>query len=108
MIDRLDIASDTGICLPFVMDLQERRVIWADLGLTSSPRWNNVQNNLSGISLMLRALVHTPRPDLETLFDLHARARGERVASPQQAQAVFALHQGVTPFDTDLIRSRFL
>ncbi|WP_434601761.1 TerD family protein [Pseudomonas sp. Z4-7] len=108
VIDRLDIASDTGICLPFVMDLQERRVIWADLGLTSSPRWNNVQNNLSGISLMLRALVHTPRPDLETLFDLHARARGERVASPQQAQAVFAPHQGVTPFDTDLIRSQFL
>lgn len=108
VIDRIDIASNTVICLPFVMDLQERRVIWADLGLTSSPRWNNVQNNLSGISLMLRALVHTPRPDLETLFDLHARARGERVASSQQAQTVFALDQGITPFDTGLIRSQFL
>lgn len=108
VFDRIDIASDTQICLPFVMDLQERRVIWADLGLTSAPRWNNVGNNLSGISLMLRALVHTPRPDLETLFDLHVRARGERVASPQQAQAVFAPDQGITPFDTDLIRSQFL
>ncbi|CAN1598938.1 TerD family protein [Pseudomonas mediterranea] len=108
VIDRIDIASNTVICLPFVMDLQERRVIWADLGLTSSPRWNNVQNNLSGISLMLRALVHTPRPDLETLFDLHVRARGERVASPQQAQTVFTPDQGITPFDTDLIRSQFL
>ena len=75
VVDRIDIASDTQICLPFVMDLQERRVTWADLGLTSTPRWNNVRNNLSGVSLMLRALVHTPRPDLETLFDLHARAR---------------------------------
>jgi hypothetical protein len=108
VFDRIDIASDTVICLPFVMDLQERRMIWADLGLTSSPRWNNVGNNLSGVSLMLRALVHTPRPDLETLFDLHVRARGERVASPQQAQAVFAPDQGITPFDTDLIRSQFL
>ncbi|MBH3405240.1 TerD family protein [Pseudomonas glycinae] len=108
VFDRIDIASDTQICLPFVMDLQERRVIWADLGLTSSPRWNNVGNNLSGVSLKLRALVHTPRPDLETLFDLHVRARGERVASPQQAQAVFAPDQGITPFDTDLIRSQFL
>ena len=108
VFDRIDIASDTVICLPFVMDLQERRMIWADLGLTSSTRWNNVGNNLSGISLMLRALVHTPRPDLETLFDLHVRARGERVASPQQAQAVFAPDQGITPFDTDLIRSQFL
>lgn len=108
VFDRIDIASDTQICLPFVMDLQERRVIWADLGLTSAPRWNNVGNNLSGVSLMLRALVHTPRPDLETLFDLHVRARGDRVASPQQAQAVFAPDQGITPFDTDLIRSQFL
>ncbi len=108
VFDRIDIASDTGICLPFVMDLQERCMIWADLGLTSSPRWNNVQTNLSGVSLMLRALVHTPRPDLETLFDLHVRARGERVATPQQAEAVFAPDQGVTPFDTDLIRSQFL
>jgi hypothetical protein len=108
VFDRIDIASDARICLPFVMDLQERRMIWADLGFTSSPRWNNVGNNLSGISLMLRALVHTPRPDLETLFDLHVRARGERVASPQQAQAVFAPDQGITPFDTDLIRSQFL
>ncbi len=108
VFDRIDIASNTAICLPFVMDLQERRMIWADLGLTSSPWWNNVQNNLRGVSLMLRALVHTPRPDLETLFDLHARARGERVASTQQAQAVFAPDQGLTPFDTDLIRSQFL
>lgn len=108
VFDRIDIASDTGICLPFVMDLQERRMIWADLGLSSSARWNNVQSNLSGVSLMLRALVHTPRPDLETLFDLHVRARGKRVASPQQAQAVFAPDQGITPFDTDLIRSQFL
>ncbi|RBL71321.1 hypothetical protein C3E98_011570 [Pseudomonas sp. MWU13-2625] len=108
VFDRVDIASDTIICLPFVMDLQERRTIWADLGLTSSPRWNNVGNNLSGVSLMLRALVHTPRPDLATLFDLHVRARGERVASPEQANAVFAPEQGITPFDTDLIRSQFL
>jgi hypothetical protein len=108
VIDRIDIASDTRICLPFVMDLQERRVIWADLGLTSSPRWNNVRNNLSGVSLMLRALVHTPRPDLETLFDLHARARGERVSEPQRAQTVFSPHEGVTPFDVDVIRSQFL
>lgn len=108
VLDRIDIASDTKICLPFVMDLQERRMIWADLGLTSSVRWNNVENNLSGVSLMLQALIHTPKPDLATLFDLHVRARGERVESPQQAQAVFAPDQGITPFDTDLIRSQFL
>jgi hypothetical protein len=38
VVDRLDVASDTKICLPFLMDLQQRRVVWADLGLTSSLR----------------------------------------------------------------------
>jgi hypothetical protein len=30
------------------------------------------------------------------------------VASAQQAQTVFAPDQGLTPFDTDLIRSQYL
>ena len=107
VVDRIDIASDTQICLPFVMDLQERRVIWADLGLTSTPRWNNVRNNLSGVSLMLRALVHTPRPDLETLFDLHVRARGTGGNAAAGRDRICA-SPGITPFDVDVIRSRFL
>jgi len=67
-----------------------------------------VKNNLSGVSLMLRALATQAKPDLFTLFTLHGRARGELVDSPAAAQSVFSLKDGVTPFDVDTIRAEFL
>lgn len=106
--DRLDLTSDATFCIPFVLDLQERHILWTDIGLTEQPSWINVRNNLSGVSLMLRAMSTLARPDLFTLFSLHAQARGQRVATPQEAQTVFSVHEGVTPFDLACIRSAFL
>ncbi len=79
-----------------------------DIGLTEQPSWINVRNNLSGVSLMLRAMSTLARPDLFTLFSLHARARGQPVATRQEADTVFSVHEGVTPFDLGHIRSAFL
>ena len=79
-----------------------------DIALQAQPRWNNVHNNLSGVSLMLRALNSLVKTDLHTLFSLHARARGEVVQSAHEAQTVFSVRQGITPFDVDRIRAEFL
>lgn len=48
------------------------------------------------------------KPDLHTLFDLHVRARGMRVESPESADTVFSVSQGITPFEVDRIRAQFL
>ncbi|RZI85323.1 MAG: hypothetical protein EOP38_05330 [Rubrivivax sp.] len=108
VIDKVDIASDTRICLPLILDLAEREVLWADIAMKEQPRWNNVRNNLTGVSLMLRALSGMVKPDLQTLFTLHAKARGSVVSQQHEADAVFSLHAGVTPFCTDDIRSSYL
>ncbi|MEZ2298099.1 TerD family protein [Variovorax sp. RCC_210] len=108
VIDRVDVAADTTICLPAIFDLEAREVIWADIALKQSPLWNNVQSNLAGVSLMLRSLVELAKPDLHTLFMLHARARGQLVEAAGEADTVFGVHQGVTPFDTDRIRADFM
>ncbi|MDO9433860.1 TerD family protein [Hydrogenophaga sp.] len=109
VVDKVDLASDTRICLPLILDLREQEVLWADIALRDDPRWrNSVRNNLAGVSLMLRALSSMVRPDLQTLFNLHARARGHRVDQAEGADTVFALHEGVTPFCTDDIRSLYL
>jgi hypothetical protein len=108
VVDRIDVASDTQISLPLALDLEARQVLWMDVALKEQPRWNNVQNNLSGVSLMLRAISSLVKPDLHTLFSLHGRARGELVQAASQAQTVFAVHEGVTPFDVDRIRAEFL
>lgn len=106
--DRLDLSANQQTCLPFIIDLEQRCILWTDIGLGGYPRWNNVANNLSGISLMLRAMTSLAAPDLHTLFALHAEARGSRVDRPEQADTLFGLREGITPFDTDRIRAEFL
>jgi len=109
VVDKVDVAADTRFCLPAIFDLVNREVIWADIALAENPRFaNNVHNNLSGVSLMLRAMAGLRKTDLYTLFRLHVRARGEAVSDMESAQSVFAVDRGVTPFDLDRITAEFL
>jgi hypothetical protein len=106
--DKVDIAANTQVSLPAIFDLAEQRVIWADIALKSSPWWNNVANNLSGVSLMLRAILALQKPTLHTLFGLHIKARGSMAASRKEAGTVFSVDEGVTPFDIDKIAADYL
>jgi hypothetical protein len=84
-------------------------VIWADIALASDPRFpNNVDNNLSGVSLMVRAMTQLRKTDLYTLFGLHIRARGELVEDVESADSVFAVDRGLTPFDLDRIAAEYM
>ncbi len=109
VVDKVDIASNTKMCLPAIFDLAAREVIWADIALATHPRFaNNVHNHLSGVSLMLRALTQLRKTDLHTLFELHVRARGEPVLTAEAAQTVLAVDRGLTPFDLDKITAEFM
>jgi hypothetical protein len=109
VVDKVDIASNTKMCLPAIFDLANREVIWSDIALSTHPRFaNNVHNHLSGVSLMLRALTQLRKTDLYTLFALHVRARGSEVPTANAAKTVFAVDRGVTPFDLDRIAADFL
>jgi hypothetical protein len=109
VVDKVDVASATRICLPAAFDLVNRDVIWADIALAGNPRFvNNVHNNLSGVSLMLRAVTQLRKTDLYTLFGLHVQARGKPVADPKAAQTVFAVDHGISPFDLDRIAAEFM
>ena len=106
--DRIDIASDTRICLPAVFDLHKNEAVWLDIALKNQPTFNNVENNLSGVSLMARALTDLPKTTLHELFSLHVRARGESVDSMEATQTIFAVDQGITPFDLAEIGANWL
>lgn len=106
--DKVDVAANTRICLPAILDLTERKVIWADIALRKHPSWNNVRNNLSGVSVMTRALASLVKTDLHTLFTLHIKARGEPVPEEAGADCVFSVTSGITPFDLNRIASEFM
>lgn len=105
--DKIDLASGTTVSIPVIMDLEERRVVWADVALRS-PGWiNNIHANRDNIARLARAIVGLDRPNLYDLFLMHAEVRGESAAR-DRADTVFSVHEGVTPFDTEKILGEFL
>jgi hypothetical protein len=72
------------------------------------PRWSNVANNLSGVSLMLRAMLGLKKTTLHRLFSLHIKARGSSVPTVAEAEHVFSVNTGTTPFDLDRIAAEYL
>lgn len=107
--DRIDVASETRICIPVVLDLLERKAVWADVGLKRHPRFvNNVEGSSAQMTLIGKSLTELRKPDLYTLFLLHAGARGTPVDRESDADTVFSLERGVTPFDLETIASEYL
>ncbi|WP_340031506.1 TerD family protein [Paenibacillus sp. FSL K6-1122] len=107
--NKIDITADTQIAIPVIMDLVERTVIWTDLALTSHPDYyNNVEGNQKGMVLMGKALTNLRKPHLHDLFMLHAKARGELVDTMDQADTIYSVDQGVTPYDIEQIMAEYL
>ena len=60
---------------------------------------------------MGKAVTGLAKPTLYDLFDMHAEARGTGRCSEitrNEADTVFSLHEGITPFDADRIMSEFM
>ncbi|MCY9693015.1 TerD family protein [Paenibacillus alginolyticus] len=109
VVDRIDIAADTRIAIPVILDLVERKIIWCDLALQKHPNYyNNVEGNQKGMVLMGKAMTSLTKPTLYDLFMLHAVARGRIVEDVDSAQTVFAVKEGITPFDISRIMAEFI
>ncbi|MFC7440986.1 TerD family protein [Laceyella putida] len=107
--EKVDLAADTQICIPAVIDLKERKVIWADLALKRHPDfYNTVEGNQRGMVLMGKAITTLIKPNLYDLFQLHGIARGVLVEEKRGADTVFAVQEGITPFDMEKIMAEFL
>lgn len=107
--NKIDVTADTQIAIPVIIDLVERKVIWTDLSLTRQPNYyNNIEGNQKGMVLMGKAMIALRKPDLHDLFMLHAMARGELVGAPEQADTVFSVGKGTTPYDIEQIMAEYL
>lgn len=107
--DKIDLTADTQIAIPVILDLVERTVIWTDLALKKHPYYyNNVEGNQKGTVLMGKAMTTLTKPTLYDLFTLHATARGRVVEHADEAETIFAVDRGVTPYDIGTIMSEFV
>lgn len=107
--DKIDITASTHACVPVIIDAQDRRVCWADLGLKTLSQINNAANNSVGFSQIGKAIVNLKNSTLGDLFRMHAEGRGQIVDSRDEADTVFGLYDGtVAAFDTSIILSQYL
>ncbi|RVT62696.1 TerD family protein [Niallia taxi] len=107
--NRLDITSDSMICITMILDLYENKVIWTDIALRTEPDYaNNVEENQMGMVLMGKALTSLVKPNLYDLFKLHIEARGELCGNIEEADLIFSVDKGITPFDLDIIVADYL
>jgi len=107
--DKLDINTDSKLNIPVIFDLKERKMIYTDLALTSVPyRSINIENNMDALGLMGRSIEDLRKPSLYDLFTLHAESRGKIIKTRKNADIVFSLNEGITPFDIEEIVGKYI
>lgn len=107
---KIDVRSDCRNVIPVVFDLLRREVIWVDLTTKQNTRFggNNVESNQASIEEKIEAMVKSDnKVSLYQLFAMHGQARGEMVDEKVDADTVFALDEGIGPYDITKINSQF-
>lgn len=104
------ISTESTICIPMVFDLETREVIWLD---TIIPRYNSAPNNVAtckdSVTNVVRGLVTASYPKLIDLICLNLIARkGELVKTKDEADIVFSLDEGITPFNLEILNSEWV
>lgn len=110
---KMDLTSQSTVCIPVIFDCVNREVIWCDMNLTLEGchrhrGGNNVESNLSGVAATCYSMVNMSKPNLYDLIDLHIRARGLRVESKDEADVIFDIDSGITPFDTEVFMGEYI
>ena len=111
VVNKVDLASPTTICLPVLFDLEEMKVIWMDVALRSNPNWvNNIEVNVNNVVLISKAMVELNKPTLYDLLLLNVQARGELVDTREKAEMRFGIDESddLTPFNVETILAEFL
>jgi hypothetical protein len=57
---------------------------------------------------MLRAMTNLKKTNLDDLFLLYTKARGELVSDKNPAHRIFAVEEGITPFQLEIIAGEFI
>lgn len=105
--NKIDLSSETGTVIPMVIDIKNNMVIWTDISMKGG-LYNTTENQLSSMQHIIKGMVHLNKPNLYDLFNFHAKARGELVQSAQEADTLFSLNEGITPYDMEVIASEFM
>jgi hypothetical protein len=100
----IELNTDSTRSIPVLFDIHKKKMIWLDRNPRQS--FNFSIKNLNALhggnnnityasSLMVEAYraIHASTPDLYTLMEIHANARGEIVDTPEEADTLFTVER---------------
>lgn len=109
LVNRVDITADSQTVIPMILDVEEMKMIWADIaGGGADIRVNNVERHKITTAGVARAISSLKKINLYELFELHCAARGTLCVDKSEADTIFSLEEGITPYDIDVIMSQFM
>lgn len=110
--NKISISSNSRSTVPMIIDIETDEVIWVDCNIEKSLErsYNNAANNNYDIKQILKVFLDSvnTKYNLYDLFMLHAKARGSIVDCKEEANTIFSVEEGITPFDIEKIISEFL
>ncbi|WP_310604948.1 TerD family protein [Anaerosporobacter sp.] len=110
---KMDLVSRSIVCIPVVFDCVTREIIWCDMNLSldgcySNIGGNNVESNITGVAATCYSIVNMIKPNLYDLINLHIKARGTRVENKKEADIIFDIDSGITPYDTEVFMGEYI
>ncbi len=108
--NKSDLITKSTNALVSIIDLEERVNIWCDIGMKKDDfQVNNITSNNETIILNTQAMLDKKFLNLYQLFELHVNARGGTIVEKmEEAETIFSIDKGITPFMTDIILSEYL
>jgi len=104
-----DLTGESSVAVPLVFDLETGEMIWADASLNSTPyAANNVENNMFSLNSLAKAIVGLRTPNLYDLFVANVEARGQLVATEEEADTILGLANGYPNVSNEDILSEYL
>ena len=108
VVNKSDITTSVTQVMPMIIDIDNMEVVWTDLAVTNDSYINNVATNKNRIVLAVKSMLNVIKPNMYDLAMLHTLARGELVEDKEEADVIFSLTEGITPYDVDVIMGEYL
>lgn len=110
VVQKLDLSAKSCSCIPVIFDCFKMEFVWCDmvLGSRSFSAGRNVENMLGPVQATCYATVNMQKPNLYDLIRLNVQARGVFVDSKEDADLVFDVDDGITPYDTEVFMGEYL
>ncbi len=108
-IFRSDISTESTACIPVVFDLKAREIIWVDSVVPihhSAP--NNVEHCKCSTANLVRGILTASYPTLYDLISFNVIARNGIITSKKDAEIIFSLDEGITPYDLEIINKEWV